>query len=368
MEIVAVLLLVFLILSFRQVRKEETAASEKVRELEEKMTTSLANLGGKMDSIQNLYPQLSQSQHQVMSDLQLQVGERVKEIRERVESLNQSLLASQSGLSKEMTETLGQKSETIVGELNRLLQTVTEQLGSVKKEGARMSQIAPIIADLQKALAGPARRGKFGETLLTKILEDKLPKDAFELQVELGRGKVDALIKLGEHKVPVDAKFPLEGFERLIPTQGEEEIKRARREFGKDVKKHVDDIAFKYIEPSQETVNFALMYIPSDSVFYEIASDNEILDYAAEKKVYPVSPNTFYVYLETILRGLRGMRLEKDAKRAMASLQQITGDLARLNEPMETLGKQLSWAQSNYDEVRRLLEDFRRRIESLTAD
>ena len=176
--------------------------------------------------------------------------------------------------------------------------------------------------------------------------------------------KVDAVIRLGRSLVPVDAKFPLENFKRILDATSDDERGRAKRQFAADVRKHIDAIAAKYILPDEGTYDFALMYIPAENVYYETIikdeadDDRNLCQYALSKRVIPVSPNSFYAYLQAIVLGLRGMRVEDRAKEIIQYLGRLQGDFAKFRDDFVVLGKHLDHAQTSYQSAERRLEQF----------
>jgi len=169
---------------------------------------------------------------------------------------------------------------------------------------------------------------------------------------------VDAVVKLGPSLVVIDAKFPLENFRRILSSQTEEEKKTNRRKFNADLKKHIDNIADKYILPDEGTFPFALMYLPAENVYYETIIKDEtqgnaksISSYALTRKVIPVSPNSFYAYLQAIALGLKGLRIEKSAEVIINHLDQLRGDFERFGKEFEILGTHLNNAKGKYEEA-----------------
>ncbi|MBI2083391.1 MAG: DNA recombination protein RmuC [Deltaproteobacteria bacterium] len=244
----------------------------------------------------------------------------------------------------------------VVGEVqNRLgkLEVATEQIHAVGRD----------IATLQESLRSPKFRGGFGEFTLETILSQILPGEFFTLQYRYKSGEiVDAVIQTKEGLIPVDSKFPLPNFKRIIEAPTDEEKKSARKDFVRDVRKHVDDIV-KYIRPEEGTLPFALMYIPAENVYYEtiIKEDevgSEFLDYAQKKRVFPVSPNSFYAYLQTIAIGLRGMKIEEWAKTIDANLQSLKQDLGRFVEEFSQVGGHLKNLRLKYESAEKRLERF----------
>ncbi|MCX5657991.1 MAG: DNA recombination protein RmuC, partial [Candidatus Omnitrophica bacterium] len=192
------------------------------------------------------------------------------------------------------------------------------------------------ISSLQELLRQPKFRGEVGEFFLENILSQIIPKGYFELQYIFKSGnKVDAIIRIGENMVAVDAKFPLDSFRRIIGATLDDERKQAKKEFIRAVKKHVDDIANKYILPDEGTYDFAIMYIPAENVYYETIikdedeSDKNIREYALSKKVVPVSPNSFYAYLMVVVRGLKGLSIEKRIQEVMDNLSRLSNDFVK---------------------------------------
>ncbi|MDP3013867.1 MAG: DNA recombination protein RmuC, partial [Candidatus Subteraquimicrobiales bacterium] len=210
----------------------------------------------------------------------------------------------------------------------------------------------------------PKLRGVLGEVFLRDLLMQLVPT-CCEFQYRFKSGElVDAVIKIGERFVPVDAKFPLENFRKMLEPEMDEKTKATyKRTFIADVKKHVDAVASKYILPDEGTYDFALMYIPAENVYYETITKNQgedfsIADYAIQKRVIPVSPNTIYAYLQVIMFGLRGLKVEKHAEEILHHLARLKGDFEKFNGDFEVLGSHISNAAKKYDEAEKRLDRF----------
>jgi DNA recombination protein RmuC len=245
---------------------------------------------------------------------------------------------------------------------------IAEKLERVQGATAQMLARANDLARLEQALRPPKARGGFGELLLGNLLRDMLPGEAFSLQYGFKSGeRVDAVIKI-DKLVPVDAKFPLDNFTRLVDTEDEAEGALHTKAFERDVKIHVDAIASKYVRPAEGTYDFALMYLPSESVYYEVVcSKSETLyHYALEKRVFPVSPTTFHAYLHVIALGLKGLQIEEHAKEVMAYCSGLGKDFDRFRAEFDTLGKHLGNAQTKYGEADRRLGNLERDLERAT--
>ncbi len=267
----------------------------------------------------------------------------------------QQQLTNQHSLLEKTHGTIGSRLDNaakVVGELS-------SRMVRVEEVNRQVLEASKDIASLQQILRAPKLRGNFSELQLGDLLAQIMPQEHFQLQYTFRNGeRVDAVVRTSQGIVPIDAKFPLENFERLVAATTDEEKKNYRKQFVGDVRKHIDDIAKKYILPQEDTFEFALMYIPAENVYYEIvtrdlsAGENfSIMNHALKKRVIPVSPNTFYAYLNTILLGLRGMQVEKRAKEIFAELSGLRKVCQSLGENFGKLGTHLKNAQGSYEVV-----------------
>lgn len=237
---------------------------------------------------------------------------------------------------------------------------VYSKLGELSKSSQMILDVGKNISSLGELLRAPKFRGQMGETMLENILSQVLPKEHFKMQYRFKNNEiVDAVILLGDNLVPVDAKFPLENFKRVLEITDEAQKKQHVKLFIRDVKKRIDEIALKYILPDEKTYDFALMYIPAENIYYEtVVKENEIMSYGISKKVIPVSPNTFYAYLQVICLGLKGMQIEKNAKEVIANLAGLTLDMQRFRERFDLVGAHLNNAKTKYEESQVRLVKF----------
>ncbi len=291
------------------------------------------------------------------------LGQQLEHLRENHQTLSQTLDKNLQTGQQSMTQFLTHSGKTL-GELK-------EQLGKLKGDSEQMLRIGQDVRKLQDILKAPKLRGQLGEQSLGGLLGNVLAADHFALQHSFKNGKiVDALIRLPDYSVPVDSKFPLPAFEKMIAAESEDEKARLRRQFQGDVCKHIDKIAASYILPAEGTLDFALMYIPAENVYYETivkydADKADILDYALGKKVIPVSPNLLYAYLMTIVMGLHGMQIEKQAAEIRANLNQLASGFSSFIGAWEILGKHLRNAQSQYDEGGSRLNRFTLQLDQI---
>jgi DNA recombination protein RmuC len=213
-----------------------------------------------------------------------------------LEITNKTLNDSMQQNSTTMVRTLQENSR----QLNERLDKAAAVIRDVGHEVGQMSEIGRNMRELQDFLKSPKLRGNIGEQVLKDLITQIFPKNSFHLQYEFASGeKVDAAIKTDAGILPIDAKFPMENFQKLTNAKTEEERKILRKDFSRDIKKHIDAIAKKYILPTEGTMDFALMYVPSESVFYEIVVMDDLVEYARQQRVYVVSPTTLYAHLQT---------------------------------------------------------------------
>jgi DNA recombination protein RmuC len=303
--------------------------------------------------IDQLRSQLSSTLDNNTRILQQQLGQMIGQVNERLKENAQVLNDTQQSLGERLDNAA------------RVVGGVQKSLGGLEEANRRIYEVGKDIASLQEILRAPKLRGGLGEFFLGDLLGQILPPQHFSLQHGFRSGeKVDAVIRLGASLVPVDAKFPLENFKRLLEAASDDERNRAKKQFAADVRKHIDAIASKYILPDEGTYDFALMYIPAENVYYEAVIKDEAADernlcqYAMSKRVIPVSPNSFYAYLQAIILGLKGLRLDDRTKEIIQYLGRLQGDFTRFRDDFVVLGKHLAHAQSSYQSADKRLEQF----------
>ena len=237
-------------------------------------------------------------------------------------------------------------------QLNQRLDKAATVIQDVEKEIGKMSEIGRNMRELQEFLKSPKLRGNIGEQVLKDLILQMFPKSSFYLQYEFKSGeKVDAAIKTDAGILPIDSKFPMENYQKMVKTKELQEKEMFEKEFAKDIKKHIDAIAKKYILPSEGTMDFALMYIPSESVYYEVVNQPDLIDYARKARVYMVSPSTLYAHLQTILLSFEGKKIESKSKELFSLLRSIKIDYEKIDDNMNILGKHINNAYSQFRNV-----------------
>lgn len=281
-------------------------------------------------------------------------------------TLTQSLtgqLAHQQILSQETQKALTERLDAA----GRTLGDLKGQLGELGAATANVIKVGSDVRQLQDILQSPKLRGGLGEWLLENLLAEVLPVGSYELQYRFRNGTiVDALVKLAQGSVGIDAKFPLPNFQVMLAAGDDAARLKARKAFLKDVRNRIDEIRSKYILPDEGTLDFALMYVPAENVYYELlltgGEDVDISAYAREQRVIPVSPNTLYAYLKVIALGLKGMQIERHAQVIYQQLSHLAGDLELFMGDFALVGKHLSNAVGKHDEARRRLDLLTQRL------
>jgi DNA recombination protein RmuC len=276
------------------------------------------------------------------------------------------------GRLQAMTATMDRRLGELDTKVDRRLEHATKQanalykqLGAVGQATEQLAEQARGLGELQQILRPPKARGGFGELLLGQLLADRLPPTAYKLEYGFSGGeRVDAAIVV-DRIVPIDSKFPLDNFERMLAADNDIERQQFEKLFARDVKTHVDAIASKYIRPDEGTYDFAFMYLPSEAIYYELAcgKTGALLEYAHGKRVLPVSPTTLTAYLQVIVLGLKGLQIEQHAQEVMAYCAQLQKDFGKFKDDFELVGTHLSRAQNKFLDAEKRLGRFETKLE-----
>jgi DNA recombination protein RmuC len=316
--------------------------------------------------------------------------------------------AQLSAVRQEMQSSLATQLQSVAGQLNHLMQSVTQQLGQVRQElqtgvastgqlaadaqrevsqqlksstdalvqmSQKVGEMQQTSQDLSKAtqtlqsvLGGAKTRGSLGEIALEGLLADALPQAAYATQYRFPStgAIVDAIVHHGDRLLCVDSKFPLEAYRRLT-----EEGDDARRDFSVAVRKHADSIAEKYILPDEHTLDYALMFVPSESIFYELlmstdAKHGRLEEYCRGKHVLPVSPNSFFAFLGAVAVSLQGQKIEENARHLLAGLAGVTKQMENFTDIYERLGTHLRHAQQSYEDADSKLTRARNSLDQMS--
>ncbi len=257
-----------------------------------------------------------------------------------LQMLNQNMQGVQQRLDN-VTNGLSSRLDTVATGMNERLDKAAYVIQDVKKELGSMQEIGRNMQGLQEFLRSPKLRGNIGEKVLEEMLAQYFPQHLFQMQYRFKDGSiVDAMLQTDNGIIPIDSKFPLENYQRLAAAETEEDRALFSNEFAKDVKKHVNDISKKYILPQEGTVDFAIMYVPSESVYYEIVRMNlAVQTHAFEKHVMFVSPNSFYYFLQVILTALREKEVAQAAQEILQAVKAIQKDVLKFSDEINVVEK-----------------------------
>jgi DNA recombination protein RmuC len=341
----------------------------------------LRKLGQKKDDSTHLVLQ-QQMQAQMQQEIHALREEVARSLKDSSQIAGQQLSTLANQLNERMKETAStlQTTQSAVGQrLDNAAQVVgqlKQKLGAMEESSKKIYDLGQGLQELKDILKNPKLRGNMGEFFLEDLLRQILPSGHYKIQHGFKSGEtVDCVIQLGDSLVSVDSKFPLESFVRLVQIS-EDQIdlkKREKRAFVTALKKHADAIAKKYICPDEGTFDFALMYIPAENIYYETIIRDDLIDeegslyaYLMQRKVIPVSPNSLYAYLQVIVTGLKGMRVQEHAKQILADLKRIEGDMEKFRDDYNVLGKHLKNAAGSYEDSNKRLDKFQGKFEKLT--
>ena len=296
------------------------------------------------------------------------------EMRDNLAQVRGMVQTQISEFRSEVTSSVGSLRQDVGSRLDSTTTTmgqVQTKLGELSEAAKQIQEVGKDIASLQEILQPPKLRGGLGEILLERLLEQVLPQASYGLQHPFRDGKiVDAVICLREGQlVPVDSKFPLESFKRILEAEQEENKVQRRREFLRSVRQHIDRVA-EYIRPDEGTLSFALMYVPAENVYYETIikseeNESDLFSYAIQKHVTPVSPHSFYAYLGAIALGLKGLAIERSAEQVVEHLHRLSTDFETIRVDFNTLGTHLNHATNKHSEAQRRLDRFNDRLTAL---
>ncbi|HVW23348.1 MAG TPA: DNA recombination protein RmuC [Candidatus Saccharimonadales bacterium] len=271
--------------------------------------------------------------------------------------LTKSMGALKDGLQKQLQDQANisaKQLQTQSAASIRILQDVTEKLTKLEGTNKNVGDIAAELKTLQNVLQNPKQRGVIGEYYLEQILKNTLPPGSFALQHKLGEGLVvDAVIKYDDKLLPVDSKFSLENYNRMIEAKDDQKA-ALEKLFKSDIKARIDETS-KYMKPGKNTLDQALMFIPSETIYYDILTEKvgisgrNLLAYAAEKKVTIVGPTTLSAILQTIAQGLRSIEIHKDTEKIRKNIEQLQKHLINHNGYMQKLGAALGTTVGHYN-------------------
>lgn len=290
----------------------------------------------------------------IKSDL-LEINRSLESMKERVsDRLDQNNYKMQESMQKQLAQSA------------KIISDVSHRLTKLDETNARVIDVASDLKTLQNILQNPKQRGVFGEFYLQSLLENVLPPKQFQMQYKFKNGSiVDAVVFLEKNMIlPVDSKFSLENYNRMIASESKQERVSLLARVRQDLKQRIDETS-KYILPNENTMDFAFMFIPSESLYYDLligdvgtgAGARDLLEYAfQDKKVIIVSPTSFMAYLQTVLQGLRSLQIEKQAKEIQSRVVQLGRHIDVYEQLMHKLGNSLSTTVNHYNNAHKELK------------
>ncbi len=280
--------------------------------------------------------------------LQNQIQDQQKQLQENMHRLSQTLDARLSDSTKSVIAQ--------AGENTKIIKEITSEITKVTEGQKQISTLNDQLKNLNDILKNTKQRGVLGEYFLETVLKNVLPPGAFQLQYPFADGtKVDAVIFYQDHVIPIDSKFSLENYNRLADSSiTDDERRRYGDALRMDLKTRIDETS-KYIKPAENTVDFAFMFIPSEALYYDLlvnkigaAAERDLIAYAGEKRVYPVSPTTFYAYLQMALQGIRQIEINKSAEQIRKNVGELQRHLERYEEYLDKIGTHLATTTNAY--------------------
>jgi DNA recombination protein RmuC len=337
---------------------EIRAAQEATKtEVARSQAEGIARVGG---SLQGALDQFHSRIAELTAGVTKGQGDSAETLRAGLEQARGTLNAQIASLTTTLQQGLASSQESIgsrLAETTKVVGDLRTQVSALEEAAKGMQALGKEVAELQNVLRAPKLRGNLGEALLGELLGEILPPATYETQHRFADGTaVDAAIRLRGQWVPVDAKFPLEAFNRMQAASDDAARAVERKTFLASVRDRIDEIAERYIRPAEGTFDFALMYLPAEGIYYEVVVRDEeagLLDYALSRKVIPVSPNTLYAYLATIVMGLKGMRIEEGAREIQKQVADLQQRFVRFFQVFEGVGRNLRIATEKFEEASR---------------
>lgn len=328
-----------------------------------------------LEKITPLMERLAQQSEQLN-----QIGRQNIELRRELDmKLSETHRASQ-GQFEQTTRTI----HSITAQSAKLIADVTERLTKLDETNKQVVNFSAQLQNLQDILKNPKQRGVLGEYFLEETLKNVLPPKSYELQYKMGRdektGKdliVDAVVFVKDKIIPIDAKFSLENYERLLNCTDDETRKKLEAAFKQDLKNRIDETS-KYVLPEKGTLEFAFMFIPSEAIYYDLlvnsvgtikVNTRDLIEYAfREKKVIIVSPTSFLAYLQTVLQGLKAMQIEEKAKEIKQNVEKLGKHILSYDDFLQKLGNSLGTTVNHYNSAYHEFKKIDKDVIKITGD
>lgn len=338
-----------------RIREKINHDNEEIRKILDELRNKLQTLEYEFETkvVKNVAQDLNNTKDSIVSQL-LDLKGNIHEISEKNSNLSfetkQKLLEMENKINKTIRD--------ISDSISKSTSELYEKLGRVSSQLETMEKLAIEVQALQNILKPPKQRGIFGEVLLENLIKEVFPKDKYKFQYPLGTNKVDAILVIDGKLLPIDSKFPLDNFLKMLEGNGN------KKDLISGIKRMIDDISKKYIKPAEyNTTNFAFMYIPSESVWYEtFILEPEVYKYAIDRRVFPVSPNTFMSYLHIILEGLKAFEIEQNVEQVISEMNSLKNEIEKTVKEYTTLETHLNKALKKVNVTKQLLQTINDKI------
>lgn len=261
-----------------------------------------------------------------------------------------------------INQSLDTKLSAQFGQSAKIIQNVTEKLTRLDETNKQVVGFADQLKNLQDVLKNPKQRGILGEYYLETVLRNVLPPGSYQMQYSFKDGTiVDAVVFIDKHVIPIDSKFSLDNYNKILETNNPEEKKRYERAFVNDLKIRIDETS-KYVKPEENTMDFAFMFIPSEAVYYDLLINkigavtddtNNLIYYAGKKKVVIVSPTSFLAYLQTVLQGLKNQKISEQAREIIKQVERLGKHMGAYENYMDKVGNHLNTTVSSYNKAKK---------------
>ena len=309
----------------------------------------------KSGSSNELIVQLTNNLSNDIQNIRKEVGENSEKNRVEIEnkllSINKQLIdfhkSSKEDIKKQFSES------------NKVIKDVTEQLGNIRGTNEQVLNFANQMKSLEKILSNQKQRGILGEIQLENLLANVLPPELFQMQYVFNSGEaVDAIVKVGDYIIPVDAKFSLDNYNKMIESSDSSEIQMLERKFKDDIKNRIDETS-KYIRPNEKTTDYAYMFIPADGLYQDLLNSRvgtlkinsrDLVSYAYSKKVMIVSPMSLFPMLQITVKALHNLKIEKSIQDILMNIDKLSNHLNSYQNSHNKLGKSLSAAVNHYND------------------
>ncbi len=319
----------------------------------------IAIVGAAFVIVQKLSSSANTQDDQSLLMLQNQINELTKTINTQLNSTHQSIQSQFQSTTK-------------------IVSDVTERLTNIENTNKQVLGFTEQLQSLENILQNPKQRGILGEYFLEAVLKNVLPPSAYEIQYKFKNGDiVDAAVKIQEKIIPIDSKFSLENYNKIVDCKDPVEREKLEKLFKVDLKNRIDETS-KYIRPNENTMDFAFMFIPSEGIYYDLlvnqvgaikVNTRDLIEYAfKEKRVIIVSPTSFHAYLQTVLQGLRALQIEEQAQEIRKNIEKLQKHLSAYDEYMKKLGVQMGTTVNTYNAAYKEFNKINKDVTKITGE